>query len=99
MNATREFLESGRQRGINMALASFAASTKYGHFFQRHVVLGQMFARSRQGSIVSYLLGLLAMIKCSICSYQCENWYTPMWSTLFHNIFRGGSDALACEPL
>ena len=21
----------------------------------------------------SYLLGLLAMIKCSICSYQCEN--------------------------
>ena len=23
----------------------------------------------------SYLLGLLAMIKCSICSYQCDNWY------------------------
>ena len=26
---------------------------------------------------VSYLLGLLAMIKCSICSYQCDNWYAP----------------------
>ena len=23
----------------------------------------------------AYLLGLLAMIKCSICSYQCDNWY------------------------
>merc|ERR1712118_260312 len=22
-----------------------------------------------------YLLGLLAMIKCSICSYQCDNWH------------------------
>ena len=26
-------------------------------------------------TIKSYLLGLLAKIKCSICSYQCENWY------------------------
>ena len=24
----------------------------------------------------SYLLGLLAMIKCSICSYQCDSWYS-----------------------
>ena len=24
---------------------------------------------------VAYLLGLLAMIKCSICSYQYDNWY------------------------
>ena len=25
------------------------------------------------GACASYLLGLLAMIKCSICSYQCDN--------------------------
>ena len=25
------------------------------------------------GGSQSYLLGLLAMIKCSICSYQCDN--------------------------
>ena len=24
-------------------------------------------------NVISYLLGLLAMIKCSICSYQCDN--------------------------
>ena len=32
--------------------------------------------RSSHIYIYSYLLGLLAMIKCSICSYQCDNWYT-----------------------
>ena len=26
-----------------------------------------------QLAMASYLLGLLAMIKCSICSYQCDN--------------------------
>ena len=25
------------------------------------------------GALQPYLLGLLAMIKCSICSYQCDN--------------------------
>ena len=25
--------------------------------------------------VKAYLLGFLAKIKCSICSYQCENWY------------------------
>jgi hypothetical protein len=39
----------------------------------------------------SYLLGLLAMIKCSICSYQCDNWYTSDWRFHCHNNFsRGG---------
>lgn len=38
-----------------------------------------------------YLLGLLAMIKCSICSYQCDNWYTSDWRFHCHNNFsRGG---------
>ena len=27
----------------------------------------------KDGESASYLLGLLAMIKCSICSYQCDN--------------------------
>ena len=26
-------------------------------------------------SFISYFLELLSMIKCSICSYQCDNWY------------------------
>ena len=32
----------------------------------------------------SYLLGLLAMIKCSICSYQCDNWYVSNWRLACH---------------
>ena len=40
----------------------------------------------------SYLLGLLAKIKCSICSYQCENWYLPYLGSFFHiNFFWGRS--------
>ena len=40
---------------------------------------------------VLYLLGLLAMIKCSICSYQCDNWYVSNWRLACHIIFdRGG---------
>ena len=37
----------------------------------------------------SYLLGLLAKIKCSICSYQCENWYLSYWGDFFTKIFLG----------
>ena len=33
---------------------------------------------------ISYLLGLLAMIKCSICSYQCDNWYVSNWRLACH---------------
>ena len=29
--------------------------------------------RGNDDAHYSYLLGLLAMIKCSICSYQCDN--------------------------
>ena len=35
----------------------------------------------------SYLLGLLAMIKCSICSYQCDNWYVSNWRLACHIYF------------
>ena len=38
----------------------------------------------------SYLLGLLAMIKCSICSYQCDNWYVSNWRLACHLIFQRG---------
>ena len=38
----------------------------------------------------SYLLGLLAMIKCSICSYQCDNWYVSNWRLACHiNFYMG----------
>ena len=36
----------------------------------------------------AYLLGLLAMIKCSICSCQCDNWYPSNLKTTCHIIFR-----------
>ncbi|TNV75980.1 hypothetical protein FGO68_gene11847 [Halteria grandinella] len=39
----------------------------------------------------SYLLGLLAKIKCSICSYQCENWYLGYGQAIFTSISSGDS--------
>ena len=39
------------------------------------------------GLLRCYLLGLLAMIKCSICSYQCDNWYVSNWRLACHNNF------------
>ena len=49
----------------------------------------------------SYLLGLLAMIKCSICSYQCDNWYVSNWRLACHIYFSMGrrSLELAQRPL
>ena len=42
------------------------------------------------GNSSSYLLGLLAMIKCSICSYQCDSWYVSNWGLACHiNLFLG----------
>ena len=39
----------------------------------------------------SYLLGLLAMIKCSICSYQYDNWYSSDRKiSMSFNFFRAG---------
>ena len=36
---------------------------------------------------ISYLLSRLAKIKCSICSFQCENWKCTHWVHLFHLYF------------
>ena len=52
----------------------------------------------------SYLLGLLAKIKCSICSYQCENWYLSSVESHFTLIFPRGQLTqvylliLSCRP-
>ena len=35
--------------------------------------------RQKRTQINAHLLGLLAMIKCIICSYQCDNWYVSNW--------------------
>ena len=43
---------------------------------------------------ISYLLGLLAMIKCSICSYQCDNWYVSNWRLACHINFSSGGWSL-----
>ena len=45
-----------------------------------------------------YLLGLLAMIKCSICSCQCDNWYVSNWRLACHINFCWGSVFLAQVP-
>ena len=43
-----------------------------------------------------YLLGLLAKIKCSICSNQCESWFSPFGGRFFTFIFEL-PDCAACR--
>ena len=43
----------------------------------------------------SYLLGLVAMIKCSIRSYQCDNWYVSNWRLDCHIYFWWGGAFLS----
>ena len=45
--------------------------------------------------IETYLLGLLAMIKCSICSYQCDIWYASNWKLACHINFSWGGVPLS----
>ena len=45
-----------------------------------------------------YPLGRLAMIKCSICSYQCDNFNVSSWRLARQIIFRGGALGLAQGP-
>lgn len=45
--------------------------------------------------IETYLLGLLAMIKCSICSYQCDIWYASNWKLACHINFSWGGVLLS----
>ena len=66
---------SRRERAaLNISSSIFASAIYF------PVVFGLHPSRSFRGGMVrpmagnrSYLLGLLAMIKCSICSYQCDN--------------------------
>ena len=46
-------------------------------------------------ALLVYLLGLLAMIKCSICSYQCDNWYVSNWRLDCHIYFCWGNAVLS----
>ena len=50
--------------------------------------------RGEPSCSAAYLLGLLAMIKCSICSYQCDNWYVSNWRLACHMYFWLGKCAL-----
>lgn len=71
---------------------------KYGHrvySWRKHVWSHTVMPGSHQSSVLllythSYLLGLLAMIKCSICSYQCDNWYVSNWRLACHINFSLG---------
>mmetsp|Transcript_12006 Transcript_12006/g.39294 ORF Transcript_12006/g.39294 Transcript_12006/m.39294 type:complete len:137 (-) Transcript_12006:253-663(-) len=54
--------------------------------------------RDVRGASTFTFLGLLAKIKCSICSYQCENWYS--WQCLeiiFTCIFTPRAVRVACD--
>ena len=59
------------------------------HSFITFIIFGPM-----QVHVQTYLLGLLAMIKCSICSYQCDNWYVSNWRLACHIYFSLGKCAL-----
>ena len=48
------------------------------------------YSRERGLLTPAYLLGLLAMIKCSICSYQCDNWYVSNRKLACHINFSWG---------
>ena len=54
------------------------------------LLCGMYIALKNVKTHASYLLGLLAMIKCSICSYQCDNWYVSNWRLACHIIFAWG---------
>ena len=50
---------------------------------------------NRGGQVQAYLLGLLAKIKCSICSYQCENWYPVKRLAILTIIFLGSEGSFS----
>ena len=64
-------------------------------------MLGVKLVKPRSECYKSYLLGLLAKIKCSICSYQCENWYLLYGEAIFTSISYSGAQfkRLLCVPL
>ena len=67
----------GTDGGIGR-LAELRTADKVAHWSRRIVIRLARCARSHfvvavVGRNCAYLLGLLAMIKCSICSYQCDN--------------------------
>ena len=46
---------------------------RLGHTLQSNAMHRGSEIGQARGQCQPYLLGLLAMIKCSICSYQCDN--------------------------
>ena len=59
-----------------------------------HAQIGNCCDTHLQQHMSPYLLGLLAMIKCSICSYQCDNWYVSNWRLACHINFSLGRRSL-----
>jgi hypothetical protein len=60
----------------------------------QHICMHEM-SRNYLRRGCAYLLGLLAMIKCSICSYQCDNWYDSNMSLWLSHYFSWGSAFLS----
>ena len=75
------------------------AYKKYENTFR--ATMAHMYSPPFQGWHVAYLLGLLAMIKCSICSYQYDNWYVlrPLGTINVTQFFFGGVTFEACFEL
>ena len=93
--STAQFLVEGA--GVNALLSTSLQSFAQTWSFVFIKVSGLRPSRSCDAAIPtlgglsrSYLLGLLAMIKCSICSYQCDNWYVSNRKLACHINFSWG---------
>ena len=63
---------------------------QFGDPWIRTICVLWAFAYLKKKQSHAYLLGLLAMIKCSICSYQCDNWYSSNRKIACHANFSLG---------
>ena len=67
---------------------------QFGDPWIRTICVLWAFAYLKKKQSHAYLLGLLAMIKCSICSYQCDNWYSSNRKIACHANFSLGRSFL-----
>ena len=69
------------QCDLSVAVSAFSRAGANSAYYKKHFYF---MGWRRLRVYWSYLLGLLAMIKCSICSYQCDNWYVSNWRLACH---------------
>ena len=77
-------IQTGQHKNLHFKFSVVGCSQ------QKHMASHEDSIQIITANLASYLLGLLAMIKCSICSYQCDNWYVSNWRLACHMIFDWG---------